>query len=266
MSGLGGFIAAEPGLSVVTYHRYPLLSCVTDPASQWFPSIANLFRDSSSLGLAQGVEHYVAVAHARGLRFRIGEMNSAACEGRAGVSDTFASALWMLDTLFSFAGVGVDGVNVHTLPGSAYELFTFTHPGAAWQAFVHPEYYGMLMFAQAFPPGARLLQANVSAGPVKVWATLGPDGTVRVVLINKDQLATHVVHLQMPGSVSGAKLDWLLAPTVSSTTGVTLGGQSFGAQTSTGVLPGPVQLMPAFPFLGGYSIELPPASAVLLTQ
>ena len=69
------------------------------------------------------------LAHARGLQFRLDEINSAAlrrCLGRTGVSDTFASALWMLDTLFNMASVGVDGVNFHSLPGADYELFTFT--------------------------------------------------------------------------------------------------------------------------------------------
>ena len=51
--------------------------------------------------------------------------------GRAGVSDTFASALWALDTLFNFASAGVDGVNFHMLPGSHYELFTFARRAAA---------------------------------------------------------------------------------------------------------------------------------------
>ena len=32
----------------------------------------------------------------------------------------------------------------------------------------------MLMFAQAFPPGARLLPVTAPSGPVKVWATSGP--------------------------------------------------------------------------------------------
>ena len=63
----------------------------------------------------------------------------------------------MLDTLFSMASAGVDGVNIHSLPGAAYELFTFRRDAAGWRAFVHPDYYGMLLFAQAFPVGAQLL-------------------------------------------------------------------------------------------------------------
>ena len=42
---------------------------------------------------------------------------------------------------------------------------------------MHPEYYGLLMFAQAFPPGARLLPVSAPAGPVKVWATEAPTGS-----------------------------------------------------------------------------------------
>ena len=96
----------------------------------------------------------MAVAHARGVQFRVDELNSAAlagCPARPGVSNTFASALWMVDALFNLASVGVDGVNVHTLPGAGYELFTFRRTRAGWQAFVHPDYYGLLMFAQALP-------------------------------------------------------------------------------------------------------------------
>src|SRR6202044_1846291 len=130
-------------------------------------------------GLAQSIEPYVSYAHAHGLAFRVDEMNSAAlarCLGRSGVSATFSSALWALDTLFNMAAIGVDGVNVHTLPGAAYQLFTFTHSRGSWQASVRPEYYGLLMFSQAFPPGAVLLPVAAPAGPVKVWATRAPDG------------------------------------------------------------------------------------------
>ena len=72
----------------------------------------------------------------------------------------------MLDTLFNLASVGVDGVNVHSLPGAAYELFTFSRrTSTGWQAFVHPDYYGMLMFAQAFPAGAQLLPVDAPGRP-----------------------------------------------------------------------------------------------------
>jgi Glycosyl hydrolase family 79 C-terminal beta domain len=266
LGGLGTFIKAERGLKVLTLHRYPLRACLQDPNAPGYPTIPALLADSSSSGIAQAVAPYVAPVHAAGLPFRIGEMNSASCSGKPGVSDTFASALWVLDTLFNLANVGVDGVNIHSLPGAAYELFTFTHTSSGWQAFVHPEYYGMLLFGQAFPPGARPLPVTVSpSGPVKVWATRDRNFQTRVVLINKDPANAYQVQVQVPGLTGTAQLERLQAPSVSSTNGVTLGGQTFGDQTTTGTLPGPPQTETVTPVLGTYTVTVPAASAALLT-
>jgi hypothetical protein len=267
MSGLDSFLSAEPGLALSTFHRYPLRGCIQDPSSPGYASIANLLSDRSSAGLAQQVARYVLTAHAHGVRFRLDELNSAACSGRRGTSDTFASALWVLDTLFNLASVGVDGVNVHTLPRAAYELFTLSHRGGRWHALVHPEYYGMWMFARAFPAGAQLLPVSVPGGPVKVWATRAPDGRTRVVLINKDPLAPAVVQLQLLGPVRAAAAQSLLAPGIDATSGVSFGGQSFGSDTGTGTLAGTPQATPVHPSLFGvYTVALPAASAVLLTR
>ncbi len=266
LSGLSRFMGAERGLKLLTLHRYPLRACLSDTNDPGYPTIPNLLADRSSAGVAQAVAPYVTAAHNRGLDFRVDEMNSASCSGKKGVSDTFASALWVLDTLYNLASVGVDGVNVHSLPGAAYELFTFQHTSAGWEAFVHPEYYGMLMFAQSFPPGAQLLPVSMNAsGPVKVWATRSNDFQTHVVLINKDPANAATVQLQVPGFSSNAHLERLEAPAVDSTDGVSLGGQSFGDDTTTGALPSP-HTETVSPVLGSYTVTLPPASAALLTQ
>ena len=266
MPGLASFLSAERAIKIVTVHRYPLHGTTTDTSDPTFPSISNLLADAASSGVAQQVAPYVTTAHARGLRFRIDEMNSISDSGRHGISDTFASALWVLDTLFNLASVGVDGVNLHTLPGAAYQLFSFTHTGNSWQASVAPEYYGAMMFAQAFPPGARLLPVSMPSGPVKVWSTLGADGHTRVVLINKDTTTPVTVDLQLPNSTAPAQLEALSAPSIDATSGVTLAGQSFGSTTSTGTLPGTPQSIAATPLLGSYPVSVPAGSAVLLTQ
>jgi hypothetical protein len=269
MGKLGSFISAERGLQMVTYHRYPLRACVTDPTSPGFPTIPSLLADTSSAGLAQGLAAYVRTAHAHKLPFRVAEMNTASCQGATGVSDTFASALWALDTMFNFASVGVDGVNFHMLPGSHYELFTVSHTAAGqWQAFVHPEYYGLLMFAQAFPPGARLLPVTAPAGPVKIWATAGADGVTRVVIINQDTTAEHDVQLSLPASstpLGTGSLETLSAPSVSATDGVTLGGQTFGEESTTGTLPASPATTPLLPVGGQYTVPVAAGSAVMLS-
>ncbi len=268
LSGLGEFLAAEQGLADVTVHRYPLHGCLTNPSQPGYPSAANLLDDQASAGLAQAIASAVAVAHAHGVAFRLDELNSASvasCLGKRGVSGTFASALWVLDTLFNLDSVGVDGVNLHTLPTAAYELFTFTHYGRHWRAFVHPEYYGMLMFAQAFPPGAQLLPVTASpAGPLKVWATRDGHGIARAVLINKDPTNPYQVQLQVAGRSGPGKLERLEAPSLASRGGVTLGGRTFGGETATGSLPTP-STETVTPVNGTYSITMPPGSAALLT-
>jgi hypothetical protein len=266
MSGLGRFLNAEhKSLRIVTLHRYPLRGCVSDPSSPSYASIPNLLADSSAAGLASGMTSYARQAHARGLSFRVDEMNSASCTGSFGVSDTFASALWILDTLFNFASVGVDGVNIHSLPGAAYELFTFSHRAGGWRAFVHPEYYGMLTFAQAFPPGARLLPVNIASGPVKAWATTARDGHTRVVLINKSLQTDVSVQLQLSSSSGPVAVERLMAPSASATSGVTLGGQGFGTSSTSGQLAAPDDEQVS-PRSGTYSIGLPAASAAVITQ
>jgi hypothetical protein len=262
--GLPQYLASDPGLGLVTFHRYPLRGCHVASTSQSYPTVANLLSDYAQSQLAQGVAPYVAMAHAQGLPFRVDEMNSVACAGSHGVSDTFASALWMLDTLFEMDNVGVDGVNIHTFPGARYELFDFTHSGASWQADVRPEYYGMLMFAQAAPPGSRLLPiGGLPDGSLKMWATLAPDGTERVVAINEDPSNPQPLVLQAPGS--SATVEQLTAPSVNATSGVTLGAQSFGEETATGVLTGQAQTNTVYPLLGLYSVTVPPGSAMMLT-
>ena len=265
LDGLGQFISSEPRLHEVTIHRYPLRACVTDPIAPGYPTIPALLSDNSSVAMAQSLAPYVQVAHNTNLPFRVGEMNSAACTGKMGVSNTFASALWVLDTLFNFASVGVDGVNVHTLPNAPYELFSFTDTQGRWRAFVHPEYYGMLLFAQAFPPGAQLLPVSAPPGPVKIWATRTSTGRTRVVLINKSTSTPASVNLTVPAAGGRASLEWLRAPKVSSVSGVSLGGRSFGTAAPSGTL-GSMKTVPITATAGSYSITLPAGSAAMLTQ
>ena len=127
-----------------------------------------------------------------------------------------------------------------------------------------PEYYGMLMFAEATPPGSHLETVGPTGVPgVNAWATRAADGTVRVVLTNEGSTA-HELAVRIPGKFKGATLTRLTAPSASARSGVTLGGQSFGPQTTTGVLAGPAQHAPVSEDDGRYAVELPPASAAML--
>jgi Glycosyl hydrolase family 79 C-terminal beta domain len=261
----GPFLAAHPRVRVATLHRYPLQQCFRPAASPVYPSIAHLLAPAASQGLADSVAPYVGVAHARHVALRVDEMNTVSCGGAPGISNAFVSSLWALDAVFQMARVGVDGVNIHTYPGAPYELFTFTRRNGQWRGFVAPEYYGLLMFAQAAPAGARLLSVSGASGALKAWATRAPDGTVRVVLINEDTARSHTVTLHVAGASAPATLERLRGKGISARTGVTLGGQTFGTDTATGTLAGHSALAMVAPSGGAYVVKLPTASAAMLT-
>src|SRR5262249_8930138 len=113
---LPSFLAQESAnLSIVSQHEYPGNVCngKTNPTNF-------LLLDTSATKGPNAVASSVPLAAADTLPFRMGEMNSIACGGQAGVSDAFGSALWALDTMFEYAKLGVTGVNLHNGNGGAY--------------------------------------------------------------------------------------------------------------------------------------------------
>jgi len=262
---LSPFLHDELRVSLATLHRYPLQACYTPLSSPKYPTIAHLLSPSASLGLASSVAGNVAVAHAHHVQLRIDEINTNSCGSAPQVTGTFASALWALDTMFALANVGIDGVNVHTYPLADYRLFNFRQSAGSWQGRVQPEYYGLMMFALAAPPGSRPLRLS---GPgkagLRTWATSGPDGRVRTVLIDDSATRARTVVIRSTTN-RPATLIRLQAPSLSSSHGITLAGQSFGSTTSTGLLAGTERTITIKPASGVYSVYVPPASAALLT-
>lgn len=242
------FLAAQPRVRLATLHKYPLQTCFLAPSDPRYPTIAHILSPLAARGLADSIAPSVVAAHAEHVALRIDEMNSDSCGHAPGISDGFASALWALDAVFEMARVGVDGVNIHTYPGATYELFKFTHRDGGWRAVVAPEYYGLEMFAQAAPPGARLLDVSGSPGSVRAWATRAPNGTVHVVLINEDTARRRTLAVRIPGAHRRATLERLRGKGITATTGVTLGGASAVRASSR-----------------GYVLTLPRASAAMLT-
>jgi hypothetical protein len=261
LANLPTFLDQETqSLGIISHHWYAGTQCNgrSNPPDY-------LLGPTAATSGARAVAGAVALAHQQGLPFRMGEMNSISCGGQAGVSDIFASALWATDSMFELASVGVDGVNIHTGNGGAYALFTFDSQNGTYAVpSIRPEYYGLLFFQQAAVSESRLLPVSLSTSVnLKVWSTVDAAGTVRVVVINKDGLASGPVSIQIAGRGSGT-LRRLQAPALEAHSGITLGGQTFDGSPD-GTLQGPAVSDLVLPSADGfYSFSMARVSAALL--
>ncbi len=264
LTGLDQYLREHPRVRIVTVHRYQLSRCFVTPSSPQYPTIPELLQSGAASGLAASVAPFVRIAHANHRQLRVDELNSVACGGSPNVSNRFASALWALDAVFEMRRVGADGVNIHTFPIANYGLFTFSHRHDRWRGYVRPEYYGLLMFAQAAPAGSRLVPISGASGSIHAWATRGADTHTRVVLINDGRRQRTVV-VRVPGSSAAAVLERLRAPGPAAKTRITIGGLEFARGTTTGALTGHLQLQSVGHVGDEYVVRVPAASAALLT-
>ncbi|HEX3436284.1 MAG TPA: glycosyl hydrolase family protein [Pseudacidobacterium sp.] len=236
--------------------------------SQSYPDDYLLSEAAATVG-PQAVTDYVSHSHLHGQMFRIGELNSIDDGGVDGISNSFASALWAIDTMFEYANVGADGVNWHGTSGCLYCPFDFSTMNVDGRTVyslqkVNPIYYGLLLFRMATGNTARLLPVNVStAANIKVWAMVDQSSVAHVVIINKDKSFSGNISISMPG-YGDAQVTRLVAPSYESLSGVSIGGQSFDGSVD-GKLLGSQDNETLTPSNGSYSVPLQPTSAVMLT-
>jgi hypothetical protein len=261
---LASFVSDARRLKVVTVHTYPLKLCGTRPGLASYPTIAKLLAPSSTYGLAHALVGQAETAHAAGKAVRVDELNSVACFGLKGVSDTYASALWSLETAAQFARLGFDGLNITTVPSAVYRLFVTSHAGGTWSAQVMPDYYGFLDFADSVPTGSKILATPDTGANPQVLAVRTPAGQTHVVIVNTG--AARRLAVRIPGSHGAeATASDLTGPSLSSSTGVRLGGQSFGASSTTGALSGTATATAVKSVRGAYVVALAAHSATTLS-
>lgn len=171
-----------------------------------------------------------------GIPFRMAECNSFYNGGASGVSNSYASSLWVIDYLFDCALGGAAGVNFHGGGNGAGYTPIADSGGAVVQA--RPEYYGILLFTLAGQ--GTLYTTQVSAGSLNVtgYAVKTSSG-LSIVVVNKDssnnlnltihlpQSATSATLLQMTQLSSGAA-----GPNLSAINGVTIQGATVNADGS----------------------------------
>ena len=245
-------------LGAVSGHLYPFSKCVKHESNPSYPTVARLLSWQASGGLAKDIAGAVAVAHRAGLKFRLTELNSVTCGGKAGVSNTFATALWAPDALFTLMRAGVDGVNLHVRAYAINAPFALTRQGLT----PRPLLYGLLMFERTLGSDARLVRLHMSHARsmnLSAWAVRVRGGILHVLVLDKSNRTVRV-DLRLPAT-GPATVQRLLAPSASATTGETLDGQRLGPD---GTWVGARQTETITRSASGYVLTVPRRSAALV--
>ncbi len=194
-----------------------------------------------------------------GLPFRLAETNSCYQGGKAGVSDTFASALWSADLMYQLASAGGTGINFH---GGGYGWYA-PIAGTPEDGFLaRPDYYGMLLFAQS--GAGQLVESKLdSTEPLSLltaYALRSDSGATKVAVFNKNQDRRIQLAVEPGQRNTRATALRLHAPRVDDTADTTFGGSPVGAGGAWSAAH-----QETLPMEGGAAvIELPAASAALI--
>jgi hypothetical protein len=227
----------------------------------------------------------VAAGRALGLPVRLDETNSASCGGQNGVSNTLASALWVIEYLVTLAQHGVSGAGIQgglaacqgytplcvpgangALPGTAPGIDPIADAslGAAaspdGRLAAQPDFYGLLLVHQ-LEGGQWLPFATNQPTPAWLAAVMMPGGAVRVVIVDPSPSAAADITVHVPGRGGRASLERLTGPSLGATSGVSLGGAPVKRDGTWTPRTDPTLSGSA----DGVHVRVPPASAALIT-
>jgi hypothetical protein len=229
------------------------------------PTIHNILGTRFNISREVALKRASARAIRSGHTLRLTETNSVACGGKRGVSDSFASALWGVDWLFTMASYRMSGVDFHTSSPFYSPILPFPR---ARTVIARPLYYAMLLFAEATRRRSRLVIAARTRRRANVgfWAAQDPRRTVRVVVLNKDGRRSGYVRVKIRKARRAGRLVRLTAPSLSALTGVRLAGQSVPDGTHDGRLAGRrASTRVRRRGRGVYSFRMPAGSVAMLT-
>jgi hypothetical protein len=270
VSGSGAFpewgyaeaVAQTPAL--LTGHHYPLGCAQTPP-----PSIESLLSAATRGREAHSLETYLSISRAHNIPFRVDETNSVSCGGVAGISDTFASALWATGYIAQAMAAGTVGVNLQGNPTNCAGYTPLCAPSpsalAAGQLRAQPDWYALLLTHSLI--GYRPLPTTVSSAvppDLAAAAFAGPDDTLKLLVSDDEAPGAEPLDITLPAGSGrrAARVLRLTGPSLQSTDGTRLGGRAVSA---TGAWKAPLSPQDLPVHDGIVSLRLPASSAALVT-
>jgi hypothetical protein len=186
------------------------------------PASTDALLVSPDRALTTDLSELAAGAASIGVPFRIAETNSFYNGGAPGISDSYASALWVIDHLFNIALAGGSGANLHGGgDGDGYTPIADNN-GAVVEA--RPEYYGALLFTLA-GSGALWSTSVAAAGlNVSAYTVRAADGSLHIVIVNKETNQNFKLSIDCAQPVQSAEALVMSASALDATGGVTIQG------------------------------------------
>ena len=269
--------AAFPGghIAVVSDHYYFLGS---GRAGEKDPQAtrARFLQDSLHARYEKDYSSVGAVLAARGIPYRIDEMNSCYNGGARDASDTYASTLWALDCAHWWAAHHILGLNFHTGESvgrdggfGAANYAAFIHRPDGNGFIMRPQAYALLAFTQA--ARGQPLDVDMQAVPdfnFDAYAYRDTNDSFYVTLINKsfgNDGKTAAVSIEW--SSGGGKGKWQRMDLVqkdhdiAAKSDVMLGGAEIGPD---GIWQGKWNKVKHATKSGGVTVQVAPASAAIL--
>ena len=144
--------------------------------------------------------------------WRMDENNTCSGHGQSGLSDTLISALWAIDYMFESAKRGASGINFHNgetgMDGTNPFYYEPIKEDKGVVVQVQPEYYGMLLFAQAGVGSMVSTTVTGSAQNFTAWA-IKANGFTSVVLNNRSASSAVSATVNLGAAVGSASAIYL---------------------------------------------------------
>ncbi|KDN61933.1 putative glycoside hydrolase family 79 protein [Colletotrichum sublineola] len=241
-------IDSERQVGAYSIHSYPFSTC--DPNRAALATIPNILNHTELVRYCdEEIYPSARAALDAGTRWSIGEFNSVSCSGAPNVTDTFAQALWVVDTQLIYATRNASTVHLHqgatlvlqssdqvNTPGAngtpGYSTYSMLYPRDSSKrgpARTLPSFLAQLFMAEAFAvPDTRVRALSpppgVNSESFAAYAFYVNDQVSKLALVNTepyyaDSTSNYTVRLDLstlmdPGKGGSVRAKRMTAPYV----------------------------------------------------
>ncbi|KAJ3013562.1 hypothetical protein HKX48_005672 [Thoreauomyces humboldtii] len=231
------FMQGEPGTKMISFHKYGQAGCSTKTNPNAVTPYTLL--DDPNPDEYEWLDALAASAASGNQSLVWGEGGSASCNGTAGTSDTFVSALWTVDMMMEMAYRQI----IYTAVSGAGQTYgaPYSFDDELGRVTVRPAFYGLIATNRLLRgSNSRVFRAEIggawalTGNATKTWGVLHSNGEMSLAVIEKSgsPLSVNVAipSVKCNGSTTPqGYISHLVSPNsdLTATTGITINGQTW---------------------------------------